>query len=879
MNTAFVRWRMPSGTTLRMALLIAMTVASASVLYLLITPPGLTGMLREVERCRAVSGWPDLTAVDLITADRFQGTLDEFSACQAVAFGGRPWSIAAGLMVLFALAALLYRLQPWWRIRRAGLVELRSTAAPELLTELDRMVTSAGLRHRPRFLVDPISQRTGGLAFGRGRRPLICLDAGLVTQFQTNPAMFRAVVTHELAHLRNNDVAITYFAIAIWRAFIVAAVLPYVGVFLLQVREPNVLVTLTLPVTVLAVLVLFARNSILRLREHHADITASRMLASTEPSEFLPGLAGTHRRRLPVPLRKHPTSADRVAVLTNPALVYRPGFGEAVTAGATLQIAVAQVLLTLFYFGVPVGSVMLIGQVLTGTGLAAALGIAVLRARQFRAAGGTARRLVVLPGLGIALGTGIGHNVTVVDTHVPSVGVLATIGAVLLVIPLILLGEWALATSGLLVSLRQRGVRITGAVAVGAVVLLLCVSTLSLATLPRAVPGLVGSFLVLAQPIEQVVGAADWTALDLPLTMGIWLPLTFLSAFVLGGLGKVGLLLLWAVPLILERRRADRRALVAGILGAAVWAVFSLALRASLRADVPMPARDDASFRLVLSVWEVAGVVIAQFAVCVVVSLWLVRSLVRTMFAGAVTGTMCALALWALFVTDACVPVLQAAKTTCPAQVDIAYGTTIFGLLTVSGFAAAIAGYAIASLLRPRKATTALADSRLGYGAAAGVFAVLCLLVVPAPAAKETTEEPLAEAAAAARAEHPDSPAALRFWRDTDGERMIAEVLEPFHQAMVKAAGNSDAGISPDFEAARTGLGTAARAIDKLETEPGPPGKRAHALWIDWLSTVDESIRLIDTAIRTDDTRMLSSGAKEFDRATELIATLRAMSE
>ncbi|WP_216207264.1 M48 family metallopeptidase [Amycolatopsis aidingensis] len=539
--------RVRSGTTLRMALLIAMTVASASLIYLLLAPPGPGEMLRELQRCKAESGWANLVAIDLLTVERVQGSLDDFSACQAAAFGGRSWWIAAGLTVLFALTVVLYHLQPWWRIRRSGLVDLSRTADPDLLAELDRMVLAAGLRHRPRFLADPVNQHTGALAFGRGRRPLICLDAGLLTRFHTDPTAFRAVLTHELAHLRNRDVAITYFAIAIWRAFLGAAVLPYVGVFLFQAREPAILVTLTLPVTVLAGLVLVSRNGILRLREHHADLTAARLLASTEPGDYLPGLAPVRAHRLLAPLRKHPSPAARLAVLTDPALVYRPGFWESVTTGVVLQIAVSQAVFALFHFGASTDVVLSTGQLLAGAGLAAALGVAVLRAHQYRAAGGTDRRLLVLPGLGIALGVAVGHNVTAVDTHLSSIGTTAT-GTALVVLPLILLGEWAFATSHSITTMPRRGVRWGGTVAVGATVLILCVSVLSLASMPRAMPGYAGSFLAMRPPLEQLADAAGWTALDLPLTIGVWLPLTLLSDAVLGVLGKAGVVLLWAVP-------------------------------------------------------------------------------------------------------------------------------------------------------------------------------------------------------------------------------------------------------------------------------------------------------------------------------------------
>lgn len=46
-------------------------------------------------------------------------------------------------------------------------------------------------------------------------------------RYDTDPSAFRAVMLHELAHLRNRDVDKTYFTIGIWRAFVVVALIPF----------------------------------------------------------------------------------------------------------------------------------------------------------------------------------------------------------------------------------------------------------------------------------------------------------------------------------------------------------------------------------------------------------------------------------------------------------------------------------------------------------------------------------------------------------------------------------------------------------------------------------------------------------------------------
>src|SRR5205823_4879351 len=115
-----------------------------------------------------------------------------------------------------------------------------------------------------------------------GRR-YVQLDAALVDTFATDPAAFRAVVLHELAHLRNRDVDVTYLTIAIWRSFVALAVLPLVLLLLhpslfatplrwrLAELSPSLLLRAGVAMLVLAGLVYLTRNAVLRTRELYAD--------------------------------------------------------------------------------------------------------------------------------------------------------------------------------------------------------------------------------------------------------------------------------------------------------------------------------------------------------------------------------------------------------------------------------------------------------------------------------------------------------------------------------------------------------------------------------------------------------------------------------
>src|SRR6185503_16327644 len=134
-----------------------------------------------------------------------------------------------GLVLLLLVAAVVYVVWPRWRIRRSRLESLKS--CPPLWAKLEgplaELVERAGLDRAPEFRLDPASTRAGGVAFGTRRKPVVCLDAGLVALLDRDRAGFDSVVLHELAHVRNGDVATTYATLAVWRAVLWVVLLPY----------------------------------------------------------------------------------------------------------------------------------------------------------------------------------------------------------------------------------------------------------------------------------------------------------------------------------------------------------------------------------------------------------------------------------------------------------------------------------------------------------------------------------------------------------------------------------------------------------------------------------------------------------------------------
>jgi len=342
----------PAGTTTRFVLLIAAVLATSSILFmgLYFSVPANAVRISTAQAC---------AQRELEVANRPPATLKEHQQngvaivrayeCLVPAYLDQLSWVGYGTAGLFGLAGVLYWLHPWRRIHRHRLRPLLAEDAPELVAYLDRMCRQIGLFRSPTWLIAPFACTVSGVAFGRPRGRYVQLNAGLVTLFTTDLAAFRAVVLHELAHLRNRDVDKTYLTVSVWRAFVAVALIPYLVVILPlalfyelrywswtslpgQARNVSALV-------VFALLVYLTRNAILRVRELQADATAA---AHDQPNNALRDLV----RRLPQPsatfwrrwLDHHPHPGERLKAIDDPATLARPSLWELAGIGITAGI-------------------------------------------------------------------------------------------------------------------------------------------------------------------------------------------------------------------------------------------------------------------------------------------------------------------------------------------------------------------------------------------------------------------------------------------------------------------------------------------------------------------------------------------------------------
>lgn len=333
----------PSDTSFRFALLIVAIIGSSLLIFLMLYKriPGKGEHFRFVEeQCREES---EASYPGDSVEDYFSRT-DMYIECMTPLYRTQDTWVLGSVVLLLVVAGLIYWFFPDWKIWRAELVPLSAEDAPEVVAYVEELCREAGLSDFPTLVWNPLNPASSGLAFGRFGRYYVSLTGGLVSLFYTDRPAFRAVMLHELAHLRNGDVDKTYFTVAVWWAFVVCVLAPFV------VTEPAALLQIDQPwltlfrhswrLLVLTALVYLTRNAVLQARETYADVRASvwdgptgalrRVLAS------LPVPEGGRWRAL---LRMHPNPDVRCQTLDDTMPMFRLSFWDAFGTGVVATVA------------------------------------------------------------------------------------------------------------------------------------------------------------------------------------------------------------------------------------------------------------------------------------------------------------------------------------------------------------------------------------------------------------------------------------------------------------------------------------------------------------------------------------------------------------
>ncbi len=784
---------LPAGMTFHFILLVTSVFATSAFYVWFLAPPGLAKLSSSLTRCAAstgISGALQLARESIAEVPYLNAVHARYARCLEPVDRTRTWWVLGSLIVLIAAAGVAYWLIPWWKIRRGRLVPLPAAVteqAAALRAELNTQVAAAGLARAPIFLLDPVSPAIGGLAFGRFGRYYVRLDAGLVVLLSTDPAGFRAVVRHELAHLRNRDVDQTYLTVALWRAFLLIILLPVAAAFLEPVLVHNPLgtgvrqaVQLTLgslggfwvPMLGLAAMVYLIRNAVLRSRELFADLRAAEPQAGQDLARLLRsaalggrgGLAGGLRDRLGT----HPAAAVRNAAVADPGRLFRFGFWEAAAAGVALSVSYALLALILSASAVPVrdavGAPLLVLAIIIG-GL---LTLALWRGTTYALLNRWPPPGVSRPAAGLAAGLIVGAALTKSTAH-ETVPVVAATSLTLAVLAGWIVG---LAAAWLPV-LRGRSLRWAWpAAAAAASVLIAAVFELWL-----PLDGLRYAYSLISQlesGLYARAGSIGWTGPHW-LWNAAFLP-SYLGPAVIR-LSFAALLLLWAVPLAAWTRAAPvigpgwlRRALprerdpaplppdivrigpavAAGAVAGGVACVAQFALRAVLHAGLPIAVRRTDVLGLLISYWELGIAVAAQVIVAGFVAATARRhGVLLGMLAASVTAGLAVLGAVVSARVGSCVTVFTVRPESCQLHVMGAYVSLVLQLTVLDGGAAALlAALSVAgarAVLRRRAARRPARQAaepvprprpvlsrRFRSAATAGVAAILAAAVITA---------------------------------------------------------------------------------------------------------------------------------------------------
>ena len=199
--------------------------------------------------------------------------------------------------------------------------------APEFNDHLRDLSERAGLESVPPVFILP-SQRAEAMTTGVGANTMILLSRGLLAMLSMRE--LRAVLAHEIAHIRNRDLPL--FAVVAAMQRITRLVAGTLGIILVVTFPLLLFGTSLLPpeallyLAVVPIISLLAQFALLRTREFQADLGAVELtgdpaaLASAlarldhvhRPLWSIVVMGGTRRSALSELLKTHPSTAERI---------------------------------------------------------------------------------------------------------------------------------------------------------------------------------------------------------------------------------------------------------------------------------------------------------------------------------------------------------------------------------------------------------------------------------------------------------------------------------------------------------------------------------------------------------------------------------------
>lgn len=713
----------PSNTAFRFLLLIVTVLGTSLFTYNWI----YTGLENTalVEKYLACLEQDRLGLAAATTLDERTAVSRAFGECTASANRPGVNFAIAGVAFLILVTLALYLAAPRWQLRRRRLVPFSAEDDPDIAAELDRLVSSAGLRHSPRFVWNALDPIPSGLAFGRPGKRYVGLSGALVTRFYTDRPAFRAVVLHELAHLRNRDVDLAYLTVAVWWAFLLAAVLPF-GLTLID-ESAHTIWVVGWRLAALTALVYLTRNAVLRSREFYADVRAS----LDEPAGIRSVLASSTprlRRRRDRFVGLHPEPAERLAAVQDTDRLFSIRALEYFAAGVATTIAYEKIATIVTAYELDSISAMWWAALAFAPLAAAVLAVGVWRGEFAEIARGRRRRSEFAAGAALGAGFLIGQELALTSAISREDVVLgSSLGNVLtavgVVVGLGLFAAWLAATGELW--LPVAGVRSPLGIVVAGVVTSAFVLTVAMGTffVVFQTRGVIEVSTAGTAAEHARVGAVVWAGSN-ALYQFVWDP--EIAVFVHRAAVWPAIVALWAFPgvamllgaarkrrrlswgalgeqwVVLEQPRLPvRRAVRIGLVGAAVVLAASIILRAALHAGVSEATRSHDEFFLAFKVWTVSlGLLAMALVACISAAMSAKMGVLLGLFAAAPAGVAAAVTLFAYPSAASCIDILKLnSAAPCAWTVDASFARQTLEQMLTQGTLAALIGGGIGAVV------------------------------------------------------------------------------------------------------------------------------------------------------------------------------------
>jgi hypothetical protein len=321
---------LPQPSTTRFIVLILVTCAGASfaTYWWLVAERGF--WLTEQAGCLTWLRAPDAGIADVSGFDRCIATLALRQ--EGVILLGPLAMIVVSVLATAALVVVMLRFY-----RLGG-------PQPRVVGCFESCLRESGLRRKPRLATVRRGAAREARVFGLYPWYWVLVDGlkGAGADEDRLAVTFR----HELAHLRAGDVDRALIARSAWALFF-AVVAPALTISIAR-QGGSAWAQLGSRLLVLLVLIHLAYRSLLRAREHEADLAADTTQARSQSApnaatmasvvldrtgEGRSGLRAWRRGRVPAFLLAHPAPADRIAVLRDPRLAARLSVAEFLGTG------------------------------------------------------------------------------------------------------------------------------------------------------------------------------------------------------------------------------------------------------------------------------------------------------------------------------------------------------------------------------------------------------------------------------------------------------------------------------------------------------------------------------------------------------------------